>query len=385
MSIFWTDRRPWPRSLHMRVTAEIEKLADGALEGRAADVLAGTPYRCIEQIGSGGMAEVFIVEHRQLGKRSAIKLLRSQLAHDRTLVDRLRVEYQALGRLNCPNIVATEGVGTTTDGRPYIVMEYVEGHTLEAELSAAGPLSVLETLQIAGFVLCALSEAHAIGIVHRDLKPSNVMVKRKPGGELQVKVLDFGVARILPEMSTFAPRPLESPTADGVVVGTPRYVSPEGALGQKVDHRADLYGVGILLYLMLTGRGPFDHISRDSGVLAAHALKEPKAPSSLTANPIPPELDAIVLKALSKHPDDRFSSAQEFLDVLLPIWNGATCPSHLRDTGVASRELLKLHGLSALAEPQRDAPSVAWIPFVIGFLVFGLLTAGTIAALMGRP
>ncbi|HMA95535.1 MAG TPA: serine/threonine-protein kinase, partial [Polyangiaceae bacterium] len=327
------------------MTAEIEELADGTLEGRAADVFAGTPYRCIEQIGSGGMAEVFIVEHRQLGKRSAIKLLRSQLAHDRTLVDRLRVEYQALGRLNCPNIVATEGVGTTTDGRPYIVMEYVEGHTLEAELSAAEPPSVLETLQIAGFVLCALSEAHAIGIVHRDLKPSNVMVKRKPGGELQVKVLDFGVARILPEMSTFAPRPVEIPTADGVVVGTPRYVSPEGALGQKVDQRADLYGVGILLYLMLTGRGPFDHIDRDTGVLKAHILEEPRPPSDVARNPIPPELDAIVLKALAKNPDDRFCSAQEFLDALLPIWNGATCPSHLRDTGVASRELLKLHGL----------------------------------------
>ena len=369
----------------MSVTAEKQKSAEGAPQGRPADVFAGTPYRCIERIGSGGMSEVFLVEHRQLGSRSAIKVLRSHFANEPTLIDRLRVEYHALGRLNSPYIVTCEGVGTTADGRPFIVMELLEGNTLEAEIRSRGALSVVEAIKIAGFVLRALSEAHALGIVHRDVKPSNVMVTRKPGDELQVKVLDFGVARIIPEASSLAPRAVEVPTADGLIVGTPRYVSPEGALGQRVDHRADIYGVGILLYSMLTGREPFDHIRRDTGVLMAHVLEEPQAPSAQTSNFVPPELDAIVLRALAKNADDRFASAQEFLDALLPIWNAATCPTHLRDTGVASSELLELHGLSVPAAPQQTMASVAWVPFVIGFLLFGLLTVGILSAVMGVP
>jgi eukaryotic-like serine/threonine-protein kinase len=354
--------------------AESAKPAELAQE-QVSDIFVGTSYRAIERIGSGDMSEVYLAEHRQLGKRSAIKVLRSQLASNAALVDRLRVEYQVLGRLNHPNIVSLEGVGATADGRPFIVMELLRGMDLGAVLAASGALPVIAALKIAGYVLCALSEAHAIGIVHRDIKPSNVFISRMPGDEIEVKVLDFGVARILPEVSELAPSPVQVPTAEGIVVGTPRYVSPEDALGQKVDHRADIYGVGLLLYMMLTGKGPFDHVGRDTGALMAHAFEEPKAPSCVAENAIPPELDRIVLKALSKDPGRRFASALEFLDALKPLWNAAICPSRLRDTGIASSELLAQYQLAVQESARPESRKMNRIAFVLGFVLFGLATA----------
>jgi serine/threonine-protein kinase len=235
------------------------------------------------------------------------------------VVDRLRLEAQALGRLRHPNIVSVFGAGVTRDGRPYIIMEYLRGRTLAAELQSVGPLPALHALFYARQILSALAAVHAIGIVHRDIKPDNLILLERPGALPQVKVLDFSIARITPGVSTLAPSPLQVPTDTGIIVGTPRYISPEAALGHHVDHRADLYGVGVVLYQMLTGKCPFDYAKNHSELLVAHITATPEPPSKHLPEPLEPLLDVALKKALAKEPDARFQTAGEFDQVLAEI------------------------------------------------------------------
>ncbi|MGC4067245.1 MAG: serine/threonine-protein kinase [Polyangiaceae bacterium] len=357
--------------------AEAAPQLQSSREPQRSPLFVGTPYRVVQPIGEGGTAEIYLVEHVQLGSRHAAKVLRQRFASNAQAIDRLRVESQTLSRLNHPHIVTCTDLGLLADGRPYFVMELLEGETLEAALAKRGSLSAFEAVAHAGNILSALAAAHAMGVVHRDLKPSNVFIVNDSGGSLVVKVLDFGVARILPGAPEGAPQPVEVPTADNVLIGTPRYLSPEGALGMPVDQRADLYAVGLLLYTMLTGRGPFNHIPRDTGVLVAHAYETPKAPSSVASVPIPPELDRILLKALAKDPNDRYGTAFEFHADLLPVWSSLNCPPHLRDTGVASVSMLERLGFEIPV--QTNAPSrtgmTSLAVFALAFLVFGVLTA----------
>jgi serine/threonine-protein kinase len=208
-------------------------------------------------------------------------------------------------------------------------------------------------------------------VVHRDVKPGNVFIVKQRDGSPCVKLLDFGVARIMPDASPAAPRAVAVPTEDNALVGTPRYISPEGAQGIKVDQRADLYAVGLILYVMLTGKGPFDHISRDTGVIVAHAFEAPKPPSAVAQEAIPPELDRIVMRALSKEPEQRYASAGEFLGELEKVWNALNCPSHLRDTAIASVSLVRRMNLP-LVEMTRPKTKSAGFAFVASFFVFGV-------------
>jgi len=277
----------------------------------ADDPLAGLPYRAIRLLGAGGMGEVFLAEHRQLATPCVVKLQHARLAHDPSIADRIRLEADSLARLHHPNVVSIIGSGQTLDERPFIVMEYLRGQTMADELAARGQLPLLEALSYACQLLRGLSAAHAAGIVHRDIKPDNLFLCDGPRGDRVLKLLDFGVACTMPEALPFTPNPLAVPTANGTVVGALRYVSPEGALARRVDHRADLYSAALVLYFTLAGRGPFDHIQSALLLLSAHVAEEPEPPSRFSKAVVPAELDHAVLRALRKAPEERFQSADE--------------------------------------------------------------------------
>ncbi|WP_437288816.1 serine/threonine-protein kinase [Sorangium sp. So ce406] len=290
----------------------------------AGDALEGTPYRALRALGRGGMGEVVEAEHRALRKRVVVKLVRRAFAHDPRFADRLRVEAQALAAVSSPHVVAVLDLGQTPAGRPYFVMERLEGTTLGEELGRRGALPVAEAIDVVRQVLAGLSAAHRLGLVHRDVKLDNVFLcapGAAPGGGRVVKLLDFGVAKVLdggaaagaPGAST--PLPLAGPaypTEAGLLVGTPRTASPEQARCQPVDARADVYAVGLLMYTLVVGHGPFAHIEDALGVLRAHVMETPALPSRCAAQRIPAALDRAVLKALAKRPEERFQSAEAF-------------------------------------------------------------------------
>jgi serine/threonine-protein kinase len=185
-------------------------------------------------------------------------------------------------------------------------MELLNGRTLWEELIERKQLSLFESLDVTRQVLTAVVAAHAIGVVHRDLKPENIFLHEARGYGRVTKVLDFGIARILPDAPAIAPEPAALRTITGAMLGSPRYMSPEAWNGQRLDARADVYAIGVMLYVMLTGHGPFD---------TDQAL--PTAPSQLNSE-LPPELDAIVLQAIREDVAVRIQSAQEFLDAIDP-------------------------------------------------------------------
>lgn len=269
-------------------------------------ILAGR-YEVGELIGRGGMAEVHIGHDTRLGRTVAIKILRSDLARDPSFQARFRREAQAAAALNHPAIVAVydtgEDVYTEVSGAvahvPFIVMEYVEGHTVRDILRDGQAVPIEEAIEITAGVLSALEYSHHAGIVHRDIKPANVMLT--PTGA--VKVMDFGIARALADSAA-------TMTQTQAVIGTAQYLSPEQARGETVDARSDLYSAGCLLFELLTGRPPF---TGDSPVAVAyqHVREIAPAPSSV-ASDVPEVLDRICAKALAKERDSRYSSAAEF-------------------------------------------------------------------------
>jgi len=268
--------------------------------------LLGDRYELGEEIGRGGMAEVVEAQDLRLGRRVAIKLLRPDLARDPSFLQRFRREAQSAASLNHPNIVAVYDTGEDVlhDGGeqvnvPYIVMEFVDGVTLRQLLASGRRLLPERALEITSGILAALDYSHRHGIVHRDIKPANVMLTRS--GE--VKVMDFGIARAMADASS-------TMTGTSTVLGTAQYLSPEQARGEVVDARSDLYSTGCVLFELLTDRPPFTGESPVS-VAYQHVGEQPPLPSSLDSA-IPPEVDAIVLKALAKDRSARYQTAAEF-------------------------------------------------------------------------
>ncbi|WP_437600631.1 serine/threonine-protein kinase [Sorangium sp. So ce590] len=305
------------------------------LPGDGGDALEGTPYRALRALGRGGMGEVIEAEHRALRKRVVVKLVRRTLAGDPRFADRLRVEAQALAAVSSPHVVAVMDLGTTPRGRAYLVMERLEGCTLREELERRGSLPVSEAIEVTRQVLAGLAAAHRVGIVHRDVKLDNLFLcapdAAAPGAARVVKVLDFGVAKVLDAgvartgPGTAPPRFLAGPavpTEAGLLVGTPRTASPEQARCQPVDARTDVYAVGLLMYTLLVGHGPFAHVEDALEVLRAHVVEAPAAPSRHAAQVIPRALDGAVLKALAKLPEHRFQSAEAFAEELARIGAG---------------------------------------------------------------
>ncbi|WP_437297711.1 serine/threonine-protein kinase [Sorangium sp. So ce426] len=286
-------------------------------------MLEGTPYRAVRVLGRGGMGEVVEAEHRALRKRVVVKLVRRALAHDPRFTDRLQVEARALAAMSSPHVVSVLDLGQTPSGRPYFVMERLEGRTLAEELQRRGPLPVAEAIELVRQVLAGLAAAHRVGLVHRDVKLDNVFLcapgAAAPGDARVAKVLDFGVAKVLDGAlagaAPGAPPAVDGPaypTDAGLLVGTPRTASPEQARCQPVDARADVYAVGLLMYTLVVGHGPFAHVEDALALLRAHVVETPAPPSRYAAQRLPAALDRAVLKALAKRPEERFQSAEAF-------------------------------------------------------------------------
>ena len=287
-------------------------------------------YKVLEVIGTGAMATVYAAEDTRLGRKVALKILRPEQAQDDTFRARFKREAEAVASLNNPAIVAVYDTGSynpSQDGEesssedstaiPYIVMEYVEGHTLRSILSRGGHLPVRDALGYSEQLLGALQYSHSMGIIHRDIKPANIMVLERTSEDIakgqpgQIKVMDFGISRAIEEAG-------EALTKANVVMGSARYMSPEQVSGKDIDARSDLYSAACVIYEMIAGRSPFDAES-NVDLAAKHLSDTPEPPSKFTPLEVPAGLDAVILKGLAKNPDERYQSAAEFAQALVSV------------------------------------------------------------------
>jgi serine/threonine-protein kinase len=268
----------------------------------------GGRYEVKGSIASGGMAEVFVARDMMLDRLVALKLMHPEFARNTAFIERFRREAQAAASLNDPRIVAIYDWGSD-EGTYFIVMEYVEGNTLAEIIRASGPLPISKAVKISLDVLGGLHLAHQKGIVHRDVKPANIAITANG----TIKVMDFGIARAAHDGAMTV-------TQTGMVIGTASYFSPEQAQGKPVDARSDIYSVGIVLYEMLTGTVPFKGES-PVAVAYKHVTEDPAPPRSL-AEDIPAPLEAVVMKAISKNPDNRYQTALEMCRDLERVLKG---------------------------------------------------------------
>lgn len=268
-------------------------------------------YELGEILGFGGMSEVHLARDTRLHRDVAVKVLRADLARDPSFYLRFRREAQNAAALNHPAIVAVYDTGeaeTPAGPLPYIVMEYVDGVTLRDIVHGEGPMPTRRAIEVIADACQALNFSHQHGIIHRDVKPANIMISTTNA----VKVMDFGIARALADGN--------SVTQTAAVIGTAQYLSPEQARGEAVDARSDVYSLGCVLYEILTGEPPF---VGDSPVAVAYQhVREDPVPPSQRHEDIAPELDAVVLKALAKNPDNRYQTAAEMRNDLVRVHNG---------------------------------------------------------------
>ena len=349
-----------------------DSLIDKLFDGR---------YRIVRKLGAGGMADVYLAEDQELGRRVAIKILNGRHANDAQFIERFRREAKNAAALNHPNIVSIYDRGEA-EHTYYIAMEYLDGRTLKELVVGRGPAPVNVAVEYARQILSALRFAHRHGIVHRDIKPHNVLVDR----EGRVKVTDFGIARAGASQMTEA----------GSIVGTAQYLSPEQARGSEVDQRSDLYSLGVVLYELLTGQAPFDG---DTPVEIAmkHLSATPRPPSHIRRD-VPRDLDMVVMRALAKDPEARYQSADEMEADLERVLRGAAVAAATTDFATAimpalpapveaetAATMIAPRGAAAapavvheevVAEEDRDRPIWPWIVaalFVVAAAIAGVI------------
>ena len=326
--------------------------------------MLGGRYRLGEQIGAGGMARVYRAEDTRLDRTVAVKILAAQFADDPSFVDRFRREAQTAAKLNHPNVVGVYDNGAE-DGTNYIVMEFVEGRTLAEFLSGGGRLSPTKSVEVAESVCTALEYAHQRGVVHRDIKPGNIMVTR----DGLVKVMDFGIARLTTTAETVA--------QTAAVLGTAAYLSPEQAQGHSVDGRSDIYSLGCVLFELLSRRAPF---SGDSAMAVAmkHIHDSPPVPSKLNPE-ITPQMDAVVMKALAKNPDNRYQAAEEFREDLERLRRGelvSATPIMATPTQVIDRRPPHTGDATAVLPPGEEEGRKWWVAALIIVGILAILAGG---------
>jgi eukaryotic-like serine/threonine-protein kinase len=282
-------------------------------------------YRLGERIGGGGMGDVYLAEHRLLKRPCALKLIRPDAASDPLILSRFEREVQATARLSHPNTVEIYDYGRTEEGTFYYVMEYLPGLSLDELVKRHGPMPPGRVIYLLRQVCGALAEAHAAGLIHRDVKPANIFVCFRGDRYDVVKLLDFGLVKA-PEHEA---SPLNGTELNnqGMVRGTPLYMAPEQITGtRELDYRCDLYALGAVAYMTLTGRPPFT--GSDSSLVLTAQVRDPVAPPRLARPDIPEDLEAVVLRCLAKAPEDRFADAENLADALArcasaPEWNAA--------------------------------------------------------------
>ena len=279
-------------------------------------------YRIIKKLGEGGMGSVYLAEHTTINKKLAIKVLSSEYSHKQDLVDRFLQEARAASMIEQENVVEITDFGSTPTGSVFFVMEFLNGEDLSKTVKTAGPLEWARVKPIMIQICRALASAHDAGIIHRDMKPENCYRIRRGDNPDFIKVLDFGIAKVTSDDGEG-----KGLTRTGMIFGTPEYMSPEQAKGEKVDHRVDVYALGVILYELLTGRVPFT-ADTFMGILTKHMFEAPPAPSTIApVSSIPPEVEAIVLKALQKDREYRFQSMRELMGAIDAVGTGAAAVS----------------------------------------------------------
>jgi serine/threonine-protein kinase len=290
-------------------------------------------YRLRQMLGSGGMGEVYLAEHQMMKRPCAIKVIRPEKAGDPHVLARFEREVQATAKLSHWNSIDIYDYGRTEDGTFYYVMEFLPGHNIGELVELYGPLPANRVVHLMTQVCEALAEAHAYDLVHRDIKPANIYCACRGGLHDVAKILDFGLAKPLDEGQD------SGLTQEGAITGSPLYMSPEQATGSnEVDARSDIYSLGAVMYLMATGRPPFDY-PQPIKVLVAHASESPQPPRELNAD-VSVELEEIILRCLEKRPEDRFQTVDDLREQLLRVpvetpwtsrvaaewWNCHGCP-----------------------------------------------------------
>jgi serine/threonine protein kinase len=363
-------------------------LRDGtALATEARHQYLGTlidgKYRIESFISAGSMGSVYRAVHVMLDKVVAVKVIKSELVTSDELVARFQREARAASNLHHPNIVSVYDLGHMPDGTLYIAMEYIDGPSVKQFIRQNGPLTPLESIDLVRQVASALAAAHRKQIVHRDLKSDNLMLASVEGRRI-VKLVDFGIAKTFDESTDL--------TVAGYLLGTAHYMSPEQAAGKAVDHRADLYSLGVILYETITGSVPFDDASLGS-VLVRLATEVPAAPSTRRFDvQVPPALDAVALRCLEKDPERRFQSANELAHALaqtalelegVPI-GPKSVPATARTIVRPQDQQSSAHGEQAAADisaarlntlrARRSRWTVATVLLVVGTVIATLIT-----------
>ncbi len=326
-------------------------------------------YQVLERIGDGGMGTVYLAEHTTILKKFAIKVLSAQLSLREEHVDRFMREARAASMITHPNVVEITDFGMTPDGQPFFVMEYLQGKDLAQLVAEGGPLPWKRVRGIMMQVCSALQAAHEQGIVHRDMKPGNVVIVKRGTNSDHVKVLDFGIAKVLSQDAD--PRGL---TQSGVVVGTPEYMSPEQGWGQPVDHRGDIYAIGVLMFELLTGKIPFSGTTMME-ILNRHMFEVP----DVNHPNIPEEVGAIILKAMQKDRALRFQSMNEMSAAVEAVGTGAS-PVTVVDEEIKTPWGPVTARFNAVPPPQQQR-SWVWLSVLsavvaVGALVYALLPDG---------
>ena len=278
---------------------------------RVGEMLAGR-YELTEFIERGAMGDVYEAEHALMKKQVAVKILNSDISGQGKIVERFRREAQAAANIDHANVCVATDFGETSGGDFFLVMEFREGETLSKVVEREGPLEPGRAMHIAYQITAALARAHEVGVIHRDLKPDNIMLVQRGDDSDFVKILDFGIARVRMEDET------PELTKTGAVFGTPSYMSPEQAAGDPIDHRADLYALGNVIFEMATGRRVFE-ADRGAQVMAMHVSKEPPTPSECIDGTLDPRFEELILQLLDKDPDARPQTAEELQKRLIDL------------------------------------------------------------------
>jgi len=344
--------------------------------------ILGGQYQVLEKIGTGGMGSVYKASQPAMNRMVAIKILHPKLANRKDLTSRFRREARAMSQLSHPNTVKVFVYGEMEDdGSLYIVMEMLEGRNLNQTVRKDGPIPIERAIPILIQVCGALQEAHDLGIVHRDLKPENIFLSRQGGINDFPKVLDFGLAKVTERQMQPGSIIL---TQEGMVFGTPEFMSPEQAQGKTLDARSDIYSLAVILYEVLTGKLPFT-AKTPMEYIQKH-VTEPIIPLSerVADKHFPKELDVVMARALSKKPEQRYQTAAEFAEALRPFGGAAAqaLPS-LRSDKLGS-SAAGAGGNTVKLGAKKSGGSGLLIGVAALCLVAGVLLAVVVMRLLGR-
>ncbi len=342
-------------------------------------------YHVLRKLGEGGMGQVYLAEHVRMGRQSAVKVMSPGLARDPDAVSRFNREAANASRITHPNVAAIYDFGETSDGLIYLAMEFVEGEPLTALIKSLGSLPIARAVDIARQTADALTVAHELGIVHRDLKPDNIMIARGREGADVVKVVDFGIAKANGGDS-------QKVTRTGMVVGTPEYMSPEQLAGDKLDGRSDIYSLGLVTFVMLTGKLPFPSDTAQEAMLM-RLMEKPKTLAEMRPDVAwTPQLQAVMDKVLARDQAQRYGIAAEFGADLVRVAQGIGTPprasaSPLKTVAMAAPPTVPATRVVATTEAPsvprpKAAPSRAGL--FVGIAAAVVIAAGGTAAVLTR-